>query len=198
VLPGDRVECRGRPLFLPETVSAVYNKPIGMEVTLAEGSALSAVISGLPAGCVPVGRLDVETGGVLLFSNDGDLAFRLTHPRWLVEREYLLSLESSPDEGVLRALAKGVPIGEGEVCRPVRVGRSGPLGLVIVLTTGRYHEVRRMAAALGLGLAALERTRYGPVTLSGLGRARLRRLGGRVLDDLYSCVGLDRRSSCGR
>jgi 23S rRNA pseudouridine2605 synthase len=192
VHPGDVVEVRGRRLTLPELVTAAFNKPLGMEVTLAGGCrTLAGVLSGLPPGCVPVGRLDVNTGGLLILTNDGELAFRLAHPRWGVQREYLLSLESTPPDQVLARLRRGSAIGGGDVCRPVTVERSGPLGLRIVLTTGRNREVRRLAEVAGLALAGLERLRYGPVRLGSLPRGRVKVLRGRELHELYSCVSLD-------
>jgi 23S rRNA pseudouridine2605 synthase len=192
VMPGDRVECGGRPVVLPRILTAAYNKPLGIEVTLSGKSAISSVTASFPAGCVPVGRLDVDTSGLLLLSNDGDLTFRLTHPRWRVEREYLLVLDRQPSERTVDRLRAGVPIGRGDFCRPVGVERAGPLGLRVILVTGRYHEVRRMAEAAGLGLAGLERVRYGPVGLGSLERGRTRILSGAELRSLYSCVGLDR------
>jgi 23S rRNA pseudouridine2605 synthase len=192
IMPGDRVECRGEMLTLPRPATLAYNKPVGVEVTLASKSgAMSRLLEPLPSGCVPVGRLDIDTAGLILISNDGDLTFRLTHPRWQVEREYLLCLDSEPPQAVLARLSRGVPIGRGEFCRPTLVERSGPLGLRVVLTTGRYHEVRRMAEASGLELVGLERIRYGPVKIGALGTGRLRTLSGGELRGLYACVALD-------
>jgi 23S rRNA pseudouridine2605 synthase len=192
IMPGDRVECRGEMLTIPRPATLAYNKPVGVEVTLASKSgAMSRLLETLPSGCVPVGRLDIETGGLILISNDGDLTFRLTHPRWQVEREYLLCLDSEPSLAILDRLRRGVPIGRGETCRPALVERSGPLGLRVVLTTGRYHEVRRMAEASGLELVGLERIRYGPVRIGTMGTGRLRTLSGGELRGLYACVALD-------
>jgi len=193
VMPGDAVECGGRILVLPPMATAAFNKPVGMEVTLAgdSGRGIRKVLSAMPAGCVPVGRLDINTSGLLLLSNDGELVFRLSHPRWCVEREYLLYLEKPPSQPALAGLGRGVLIGPGQVCRPIRFERSGPLGLKLVLGQGRHHEVRRLAEAAGLALAGLERLRYGPVSLGGLGRGGRRLLAGDELEKLYRCVDLE-------
>ena len=198
VMPGDRVEYSGRRITLPEPATFAWNKPIGVETSMADRSGrLKAVLERLTPGCVPVGRLDINTGGLLLLSNDGELTNRLTHPRWGIEREYLLSLSEDIPTGALGFLKRGVSIGPGPVCRPVAVNATGARRMSVVLTSGRYHEVRRMAAAAGLSLAALERVRFGPVVIGDLPRGEHRNLSRKELQILYSSVGLEppKRSS---
>lgn len=198
VMPGDRVEYSGRRITLPEQAAYAWNKPIGVETSMADRSGrLKALLEKLSPGCVPVGRLDINTGGLLILTNDGDLTNRLTHPRWGIEREYVLTLSGDIPTGALQTLKKGVSIGPGPLCRPVAVNASGARRLSVVLTSGRYHEVRRMAQAAGLQLAALERVRFGPVVIGDLPRGEHRNLSRKEVQMLYALVGLEppRRSS---
>ncbi|MDM7992670.1 MAG: pseudouridine synthase [Candidatus Fermentibacter sp.] len=196
VAPGDRVEYSGRRIVLPVPAAYAWNKPVGVETSMADRSGrLKAVLARLNPGCVPVGRLDINTGGLLILTNDGDLTNRLTHPRWGIEREYILTLGDDMPSGVLQKLRGGIPIGPGPLCRPVAVTPLGARRLSIVLTTGRYHEVRRMASAAGLALAALERIRFGPVSIGDLPRGEHRNLSRREMQMLYSLVGMEPPSS---
>lgn len=191
VAPGDRVEVSGRLLVLPEPAVFAWNKPLGVEVSMAAGDArLRTLMERLPPGCVPVGRLDINTGGLILLSNDGDLTFRLTHPRWGTEREYLVHSSADLPPGTAAALARGVRIGPGPLCRPVSFRVTGARKLLLVLRSGRYHEVRRIVEALGVSVTSLERLRFGPVRLEDLARGAFRRIAGRELAALYDSVGL--------
>lgn len=192
VAPGDRVEYAGRRIVLPETAAYAWNKPIGVETSMADRSGrLKALLERLTPGCVPVGRLDINTGGLLILTNDGDLTNRLTHPRWGIEREYILTLAEDIPGGVLGKLRSGVSIGPGPLCRPVSVTPQGARRLSVVLSSGRYHEVRRMAAAAGLALSSLERTRFGPIQIGDLPRGEYRNLSRKEVQMLYSLVGLE-------
>ncbi len=192
VLPGDRVEYGGRVIILPDPCTFAWNKPIGVETSLADRAGrLAALVDRLPAGCVPVGRLDMNTSGLLLLSNDGDLTHRLTHPRWGVEREYLLGLAADLPRGVLPFLRAGVAIAPGQFCRPVSVKALGARRLAVVLRTGRYHEVRRLADAARLEISFLERRRFGAVSLGDLARGAVRRLMPAEAAALYASVGLE-------
>ena len=141
-----------------------------------------------------VGRLDLETSGLLLFTNDGTLLHRLTHPKYAVPRTYEVVLSSSPDDAALRDLQAGRVLRDGHVPRP-EVERmsddpSGAPRLRVVLRE-KYHEVRRAFAAIGAPVVRLHRTAYATVTLGSLGLGR-----GRALDDaesraLYASVGLE-------
>jgi 23S rRNA pseudouridine2605 synthase len=192
--PGDKVSCMGETVVLPVPRTAVLNKPIGYETTMAAGEkrSISELILKLPfRGGVPVGRLDINTGGLLLVSSDGDLVHRLTHPRWMVDREYRLNLGTECTPELLDRLRRGALIGPGETSRPASVKPSGARGILIVLRTGRNREVRRLAEACGIPLAGLERIRYGTVRLDGLARGAWRMLEGGELLELRRLVGLE-------
>jgi 23S rRNA pseudouridine2605 synthase len=194
--PGrDEVTLDGRPLAMTATAWIVLNKPPGY-VTSRCGTARSpsifALLDAPPAALVAVGRLDVYSEGVLLFTTDGEAANRLMHPRWQVPRTYSVLVTGSLGKAEQAALARGVPLEDGAVrpsswrFRPDR--RGGELELV--LREGRTRVVRRLAAALGLGVRRLVRTAYGPVRLGPLGSGESRALGDRELAELYEAIGL--------
>ncbi len=193
VTSDDKVMCRGRRVKPLAFVTAVLNKPCGYETTLSPFSQRSVLqlIKGLPPGTVPVGRLDINTGGLLLLSNDGELIHRLTHPSWQIEREYRLLLKVPPSPEMIRKLRKGIYLGRGEHSNPVSVKITGKKNINIVLHTGRNKEVRRIAEKSRLDLSRLERIRYGPVTLNGLERGSWRILRAEELEKLKASVDLD-------
>ena len=188
----DNVAYLGHPVKLQPLRTAVLNKPHGFETTLSPDSKRSilGLLRGLPPGTVPVGRLDINTGGLLLLSNDGELVNRLTHPSWEVEREYRVFLRSQPGPSALQSLRKGASIGPGEFSKPISVKSSGKKSINVVLRTGRNHEVRRLLEARGIMLEGLERVRYGSVTLKGLQRGKWRLLEDAELRTLMKTVRL--------
>ena len=193
----DEVTLDGRRLGITPTVWMVLNKPPGY-VTSRCGTPRSPSIFSLlddaPDALVAVGRLDVYSEGLLLFTTDGEAANRLMHPRWQVPRTYRVLVTGRFGKAEASALARGVPLEDGAVkpsswsFRPDR--RGGELELV--LREGRSRVVRRLAAALGLGVRRLVRTAYGPVGLGSLGTGESRVLGGRELAGLYEAIGLPR------
>ena len=194
--PGrDEVTLDGRPLAITPTAWLVLNKPPGY-VTSRCGTARSpsifALLDAPPAALVAVGRLDVYSEGVLLFTTDGEAANRLMHPRWQVPRTYSVLVTGSFGKAEEAALARGVPLEDG-VVRPAswrfRPDRRGG-ELELVLREGRTRVVRRLAAKLGLGIRRLVRTQYGPVRLGPLGSGESRTPGERELADLYELIGL--------
>jgi 23S rRNA pseudouridine2605 synthase len=152
------------------------NKPAGVVSTAREPGSRKAVVELVDsrARLYPVGRLDVDSTGLLLLTNDGELANRLTHPRYEVRKTYRVQLRRPPAEGDLRRLASGVELEDGPTA-PAEVHRLGEREVEIVLREGRNRQVRRMAEAVGNEVVALCRMRFGPVELGGLadGRARL-------------------------
>jgi len=165
----------------PREVWAV-NKPVGVVSTAREPGGGRAVVELVhtDARLYPVGRLDAESTGLLLLTNDGELANRLTHPRYEVPKSYRVELRRPPSEGDLRRLASGVELDDGPTA-PAEVRRLGEREIEIVLREGRNRQVRRMAEAVGNRVAALRRVRFGPIELGDLAEGRARRLSDREL-----------------
>ncbi len=138
----------------------------------------------------PVGRLDADSTGLLLLTNDGELANRLTHPRYEVEKAYRVELRRPPSEADLRRLARGVELDDG-MTAPAGVERLGERVVEIVLREGRNRQVRRMAEAVGNEVVALRRVRFGPLDLGDLAEGAARRLDAEEVSALR-CVRLPR------
>jgi 23S rRNA pseudouridine2605 synthase len=202
----DRVTLDGKPLALEPLLWIALHKPPGY-VTSRCGTprypSIFTLLEAAPPALVAVGRLDVYSVGILLCTTDGDAAHRLMHPRWQVPRTYRVQVTGSLDRAAKAALAHGVPL-EGEA--PVRPSswrfradtRAGGGELELVLREGRSRVVRRVAAALGLGIRSLKRTAYGPVELGALRSGGSRRLGEREVAALYQAIGLPRPLSLSR
>jgi 23S rRNA pseudouridine2605 synthase len=148
----------------------LLNKPRGVITTARDPKGRPTVVDlvGGDIRVVPVGRLDRDTTGVLLLTNDGPLAHRLAHPRYGVEKTYAAEVEGEPDDETVRALSEGVELEDGRTA-PARVRRLGPSQLELVLHEGRNRQVRRMLEAVGHPVVRLRRSRY-----AGLGPGRLR------------------------
>jgi 23S rRNA pseudouridine2605 synthase len=188
----DRVEVDGVPVPLdPELRYFAVNKPVGMVTTTRDPQGRPAISDLAPPGprVFPVGRLDRETEGLLLLTNDGELANRLTHPRYGVEKEYLAEVDGRPADRTLSRLARGVPLEDGIArARSVRrvAGASGRTALRVVMAEGRKREVRRMLAAVGFPVRRLVRLRIGPLRLGDLGPGEVRALEPHEVRDLFS------------
>ena len=153
------------------------NKPAGVVSTAREPGDRPAVVELVRSGArlYPVGRLDVDSTGLLLLTNDGELANRLTHPRYEVEKAYRVELRRPPSEADLGRLARGVELDDGPTA-PAQVRRLGEREVEIVLREGRNRQVRRMAEAVGNEVVALRRVRFGPIELGSLPPGEARRL----------------------
>lgn len=161
-----RIEVDGVPIGVrPGTVHLLLNKPAGVVTTASDPQGRPVVVDLVPAEprVFPVGRLDLDTEGLLLLTNDGDLAHRLTHPSFGVEKEYLAEVEGSPGRGALRRLREGIELDDGPTS-PAKVGTVGPSLLRITIHEGRNRQVRRMCEAVGHPVVRLVRTRIGPLT----------------------------------
>jgi 23S rRNA pseudouridine2605 synthase len=174
----------GKLLAGPEPhVVYALNKPVGVLSTVRDTHGRPTVIQLVPAAGLrlyPVGRLDRDSSGLILLTNDGELANRLTHPRFEVPKTYRVKLRGgSPDEEVLDALRAGVELDDGPTvpARIRRVGGRGSSSIEITIHEGRNRQVRRMCQAVGRVVAELERTRFGPLALDGLAPGAHRRLG---------------------
>ena len=133
------------------------------------------LVENVPKRIVPVGRLDADTTGALLLTNDGALAHRLAHPRYGVDKVYEVDVEGEPDEQALEQLAAGVELDDG-LTAPAEVRLLAPSRLELTLHEGRKHQVKRMCEAVGHPVRRLHRSRYAGLTLGGLERGRWREL----------------------
>ena len=124
---------------------------------------------------MPVGRLDADTTGALLLTNDGTLAHRLAHPRYEVDKVYEVEVEGEPSRDTLRRLADGVELEDG-LTAPADVRRLGPSKIELTLHEGRKHQVKRMCEVVGHPARRLHRSRYASLTLDGLAPGEWREL----------------------
>ncbi|MGH9119847.1 MAG: pseudouridine synthase [Acidimicrobiales bacterium] len=162
----DRVEVDGVPLTVrPGRVYYLLNKPTGVVTTASDTHARPTVFGLVPTQprVFSVGRLDQDTEGLLLLTNHGELAHRLTHPSFGVEKEYVAEVEGSPSRGALRRLREGVVLEDGPTA-PAKVSLAAPNLLRLVIHEGRKRQVRRMCEAVGHPVLRLVRTRIGPIT----------------------------------
>jgi 23S rRNA pseudouridine2605 synthase len=174
---GDEVRIDGSLVGAePREVWAV-NKPAGVVSTAREPGKRQAVVELVDskARLYPVGRLDADSTGLLLLTNDGALANQLTHPRYEVPKVYRVQLRRPPGEGDLRRLADGVKLEDGPTA-PTEVRRVAEREIEIVLREGRNRQVRRMAEAIGNEVVSLRRVRFGPIELGDLSMGKARRL----------------------
>ena len=161
----DRVEVDGAPVGVrPDLVHYLLNKPRGVVSTADDPQGRPTVVALVPdqPRVFPVGRLDTDTEGLLILTNDGELAHRLTHPSFGVEKEYLAEVEGTPTPGTLRRLREGVTLEDG-VTAAARASSPGPNMVRISIHEGRNRQVRRMCEAVGHPVTRLVRTRIGPV-----------------------------------
>ncbi len=192
----DEVRVDGRRISVdPELQYFALHKPRGVTTTMRDPHAERDLTRLLPKGTrvFPVGRLDRDTEGLLLLTNDGSLAHRLTHPRYGIEKEYLAEVDRVPSKRQLAYLRRGVELEDG-IARAVdarSAGGSGDRGGVrLVMVEGRKREVRRMLDAVGLPVRRLVRTRVGPVRLGGMRPAEVRELDPADVRALYRVAGL--------
>jgi 23S rRNA pseudouridine2605 synthase len=174
---GDDVCVDGSPVATEAREVWAVNKPVGVVSTAREPGGRTAVVELVDSAArlYPVGRLDVDSTGLLLLTNDGELANRLTHPRYEVAKAYRVELRRPPSETDLRRLAGGVELEDGPTA-PAEVRALGEREIEIVLREGRNRQVRRMAEAIGNRVLALRRVRFGPIALGGLPEGESRRL----------------------
>ena len=173
------VSVDGRALDGQEArVVYAVNKPLGVVSTARDSHGRPTVVELVPAEGLrlyPVGRLDADSSGLILLTNAGELANRLMHPRFEVEKTYRATLGGAPaGDGVLRALRRGVELDDGPTA-PARVRRVGKNVIELTIHEGRNRQVRRMCEAVGRPVLALERVAFGPLRLEGLAPGAYRR-----------------------
>jgi 23S rRNA pseudouridine2605 synthase len=174
----DAVEVDGRPVAPEPSEVWALNKPAGVVSTAREPGRRRAVTDLIdsPRRLYPVGRLDADSTGLILLTNDGELANRLTHPRYGVPKTYRVRLGRPPRERELERLRDGVELEDGPSA-PAGVERIGEREIEITIREGRKRQVRRMVEAVDNSVQALRRTRIGSLELGGLRRGEARRLG---------------------
>ncbi len=180
VRPGERIAVDGRPVALAtEHVVVAVHKPAGVVSTAQDPQGRPTVVelvADVPGRLYPVGRLDADTTGLILLTDDGDLAHRLTHPRFEVPKTYRATVGGPAlGEAELRALRDGVELEDGRTA-PARVRRLGSHELELTLHEGRKRQVRRMCAAVGHPVRTLCRVAFGPLRLDDLPEGAHRRL----------------------
>lgn len=194
----DLVEVDGRPVKLGKaSVYVLLNKPSGYLVTRKDPFRRPTVLdllSGIKERVYPVGRLDVNTEGLLLLTNDGELAHRLMHPRYGVKKVYRVLVKGKPDEASLRRLEKGVVL-DGKKTADASVsllgGSAQKSWIKVEIYEGRKREVRRMCEAVGHRVLTLQRSRFGSLSLGSLRPGHWRLLRPHEVQRLKKIVGLN-------
>jgi 23S rRNA pseudouridine2605 synthase len=176
-------------------VHYLLNKPRGVVTTAADPEGRTTVVDLVPGAprIFPVGRLDAETEGLLVLTNDGELAHRLTHPSSGVDKEYLAEVEGRPPRGALRRLRDGVELDDGRTA-PAKVSLAAESVIRLVIHEGRKRQVRRMCAAVGHPVRRLVRTRIGPLADRSLGPGEWRPLTQAEVRALERATASDQRS----
>jgi pseudouridine synthase len=165
----DRVEIDGRRVAKQRLAHLLLYKPAGVVTTARDPQGRPVVVDLVPREprVVPVGRHDADTTGALLLTNDGELAHRLAHPRYGVEKTYVVDVEGRPDDAALDRLRRGVELDDG-ITAPARVRRLGRSQIELTIHEGRNRQVKRMLDAVGHPVQRLHRSAYAGLTLGGL------------------------------
>jgi len=174
----DRVELDGRLLERQQLAYVLLNKPAGVVTTARDPQGRRTVVDLVEhaARVVPVGRLDADTTGALLLTNDGELAHALAHPRYEVEKVYEADVEGELSDEALELLRTGIELDDGPTAAPARVRRLATGRIELAIHEGRKHQVKRMFVAVGHPVTSLHRSRYAGLALEGLEPGRWREL----------------------
>jgi 23S rRNA pseudouridine2605 synthase len=159
----------GREVAPQRLAHLLLHKPAGVVTTARDPQGRPTVVELVPdePRVVPVGRLDVDTTGALLLTNDGPLAHRLAHPRYGVEKTYEIDVEGDPDEQTLQQLRDGIDLDDGRTA-PAQARRLGPGRVELTIHEGRNRQVKRMLETVGHPVTRLHRSAYAGLTLEGL------------------------------
>src|SRR5215468_6278453 len=185
----DQVEVDGQRVERQRLRYLLLHKPAGVVTTAHDPHGRPTVVELVPdePRVVPVGRLDADTTGALLLTNDGQLAHRLAHPRYGVEKTYVAEIEGDANEDALERLRDGVELDDGPTA-PARARRLGPGRVELVLHEGRKHQVKRMLAEVGHPVTHLHRCGYAGLTLEGLEPGTCRELEPSEVEQLRRAV----------
>ncbi|MGG5331812.1 pseudouridine synthase [Enterococcus sp. AZ163] len=188
----ERIEVDGVPIYQEEPVYYLFYKPRGVISAVSDDKDRKVVTDyfiGVPERIYPVGRLDYDTSGILLLTNDGDFSQRLSHPKHQVDKVYVAKVKGFADNKTLYPLTKGIMI-EGRKTAPARFEilstdrKAGTSIVELTIHEGRNHQVKNMLAAVGLPVQKLKRERYGDLTLKGLRPGEYRRLNAKEINGL--------------
>lgn len=190
-----KVLVEGRPLRLEPRAYFLFYKPAGYLTSLHDPhgrKTIAEFLKGLPVRVFPVGRLDADTEGLLLLTNDGELAHRLLHPRYGIRRVYYATVKGHPSPRAIERLLKEGLVVEGRRVYPksIKLLRKGPRESTfeVVVGEGRKREVRKLFVAIGHPVIKLKRVAFGPLTLRGLRPGEIRPLSARELEALKKAV----------
>ncbi|EMC12787.1 pseudouridine synthase [Streptococcus mutans] len=196
VKSGDRVEVEGQPIYNEEKVYYLLNKPRGVISSVRDDKGRQTVVDLLPKvkeRIYPVGRLDWDTSGLLILTNDGDFTDKMLHPRHEIDKVYVARVKGLASKDNLRPLTKGIVI-DGKKTQParyriVKTDREKNRSVVeLTIHEGRNHQVKKMFEAVGLMVDKLSRTRFGTLDLSGLNPGEARRLNKKEISQLYNAA----------
>ena len=194
VKSGDRVEVEGQPIYNEEKVYYLLNKPRGVISSVRDDKGRQTVVDLLPEvkeRIYPVGRLDWDTSGLLILTNDGDFTDKMLHPRHEIDKVYVARVKGLASKDNLRPLTKGIVI-DGKKTQParyriVKTDREKNRSVVeLTIHEGRNHQVKKMFEAVGLMVDKLSRTRFGTLDLSGLNPGEARRLNKKEISQLHN------------
>ncbi len=192
----DKITVDGKPLVMPEPVYYLFNKPKGVLTTLADPQQRRTIMDYLGRireRIYPVGRLDLNTEGLLLLTNDGTLTHGLEHPSSEVEKEYEIRIKAPVGERILQAFRDGVALADG-MTAPATVeaaewdAKTGTTTIYLTIHEGRNRQIRRMCEHFGLRVHNLKRVRYAGLTLQGVKRGSYRKLTPTEVEELYACI----------
>lgn len=190
VADSDRIELDGIPVLRdPNLVHYLLHKPRDVVSTASDTQKRQTVVDLVPSTIrvYPVGRLDADSEGLIILTNDGDLTHRLTHPSFGVPKEYLVHVEGIPQRSALRSLREGIQLEDG-MTAPAQVSMPDQRLLKITIHEGRNRQVRRMCAAIGHPVVRLVRVRIGPITDSSLTAGSWRELTNEEVRSLYQAA----------
>lgn len=196
VKSGDRVEVEGQPIYNEEKVYYLLNKPRRVISSVRDDKGRQTVVDLLPEvkeRIYPVGRLDWDTSGLLILTNDGDFTDKMLHPRHEIDKVYVARVKGLASKDNLRPLTKGIVI-DGKKTQParyriVKTDREKNRSVVeLTIHEGRNHQVKKMFEAVGLMVDKLSRTRFGTLDLSGLNSGEARRLNKKEISQLYNAA----------
>lgn len=191
----DDVRIDGQKVSIEKKEYVLLNKPRGLISTRKDKFAVRTVFDCIPksfAHLYPVGRLDKDTQGLLLFTNDGNLAFRLMHPGFCVDKEYLVSLSRDLSVADKERIEKGIML-DDKLTSPAKITFGKVPSIVkIVIHEGRKRQIRRMFFEVGYEVIVLKRVSYGPISLGDLGEGKWRYLAEKEIEGLFKYAGLKR------